>query len=105
MDIKKFNFPEIQGLDIAFSTVKTDKQLLSEAISRGFYCGTTKYNDLFSKLFFTGGKLNFKDDIDPDFKKRATNYLRAIMASFEPRHEEKEAISALLLSELVECEK
>ena len=81
----------------------TDKKLLAEAKERGFYDSNTPYNDLFSKLFFSGGKLNFKKDLDEAFKSKAVPYLKAFMGSFEPRHEEKEAISAMLLSELVEA--
>jgi len=81
----------------------TDKALLEEAERRGFsICSNTPYNDLFSNLFFKGGKLNFKKNLDPDFKAAAVPYLKAFMGSFEPKHEHKEAICALLLSELVD---
>jgi hypothetical protein len=96
MDITKYNFPE------ADFSLPTDKKLLAEAKARGFYCGNTKYNALFSALFFSGGKLTLKDDVDPEFKAKALPYLKDFMGSFMPKHEEKEAISALLLSELVE---
>ena len=96
MDLKKFNFPKPDWC------LRTEPELLKEAKSRGFYNGHTKYNKLFSDLFFSGGKLNLKKDIDKDFKEKALPYLKDFMGSFEPSHEEKEAISALLLSELVE---
>lgn len=101
MNIKNFDFPTLNGLDVAFSTVKTDPSLLKEAKERGFYRGNTKYNDLFGKLFYSGGKLDFKKDLPETFKTIAFTYLKAFMNSFEPKHEEKEAICALLLSELV----
>ena len=82
----------------------TDKALLAEAKERGFYNGNTAYNNLFSELFFNGGKVTFRDDVDEDFKAKAWPYLKSFMMSFRPRHEEKEAISALLLSEMVEAE-
>jgi len=102
MDIKQYEFPELTGIDIALSTIKTDRDLLEEAKERGFYNGHTPYNDLFSSLFFNGGKINFKKNLDKEFKAKALPYLKAFMASFEPAHEDKEAICALLLSELVE---
>ena len=101
MDIKKFKFPEISDLDIAFSNVRTDKELLAEAKRRGFYGGHTKYNTLFAELFYRGGKINFKKGLDEGFRVKATRYLKAFIGSFEPKHEEKEAVAALLLSELV----
>jgi len=102
MDLKKFKFPEIKDIGVAFSVQRTIPKLLVEAKNRGFYNGHTPYNALFSALFFSGGKLDFKKDLPEDFKKTATMYLRAFMGSFEPRHEDKEAICAMLLSELVE---
>ncbi len=102
MDIKTFKFPELSKIDLFGSTTKTNSKLLAEAKERGFYCGHTPYNDLFSKLFFNGGKLKFKKNLGADFKAKALPYLKSFMGSFEPKHEEKEAICALLLSELVE---
>ena len=46
--------------------LKTDKFLLDVAKHKGFYNGRTKYNDLFSKLFYSGGKLNYKKDLAED---------------------------------------
>lgn len=97
MELKSFKFPEPS------MCLRTDKKLLSEARKRGFYNGSTKHNDLFSTLFFSGGKLNFKPDLPDDFRKTGTAYLKALMMSFEPKHEEKEAVCALLLSELVDA--
>lgn len=102
MDIKKFTFPKMDKLDVVFSTQRTIPELLEEARERGFYNGHTPYNDLFSTLFFSGGKLNFKKDLPEDFKTSAIPYLKAFMGSFEPKHEEKEAICTMLLSELVD---
>ncbi len=96
MNLKSYKFGEI-----SFS-IPTDPVLLKEAKKRGFYDGDTKYNKLFSSLFFNGGKINFKENLDPDFKKNALPYLRSFMGSFAPKHEEKEAISAMLLSEMVD---
>lgn len=102
MDLKTFKFPTVTGLDIAFSTQRTIPDLLAEAKERGFYNGHTPYNNLFSELFFAGGKLNFKKDLPEEFRRAAMLYMKSFMGSFEPKHEEKEAICAMLLSELVE---
>jgi len=104
MNVKKFKFPEVSDADLAFGIQETNAQLLAEAKKRGFYNGKTKYNDLFSQMFFTGGKLNFKENLDERFKNKAVPYLKGFMRSFAPKHEEKEAICAMLLSELVDCE-
>lgn len=98
MDLLTYEFEEPSY------SLRTDRALLEEAKSRGFYCSNTSYNRLFSKLFFKGGSLKFKKDLDGDFKNRAIPYLKAFMSSWMPKHEEKEAISALILSELVDIE-
>jgi len=100
MNLQDYNFPEITDLDLAFPSIKTDDFLLELAKEKGFYNGNTPYNRLFSELFFKGGKLNFKASASEEFIKKAVPYLKAFMGSFEPQHEEKEAICALILSEL-----
>lgn len=104
MDLKEFKFPQVSGVDMAFPTFGTIPELLKEAKERGFYNGSTPYNALFSGLFFNGGKIKFKENLDEDFKKRAWSYCRSFMGSWEPKHEEKEAICAMLMSELLETE-
>lgn len=102
IDLQNFKFPEVTGTDLIFSVTKTNPKLLEEAKRRNFYGGHTPYNKLFSDLFFNGGKVVFKKDIDPDFKKNAWLYCRSLMSSWEPKHEEKEAVCAMLMSELLE---
>lgn len=102
MNLQEFKFPKIDGIDLMFSTQRTIPELLVEATARKFYKGDTPYNRLFSKLFFNGGKVEFKKDLPGDFKINAWSYCRAFMGSFEPKHEEKEAICAMLMSELLE---
>jgi hypothetical protein len=103
-DLAKFQFPEVSDVDIVFSTFDTIPELLREAEARGFAYTSGPYNELFSKLIFRGGKVKFKDGLDEDFKTRAWLYCRALMASWTPRHEHKEAVCAMLLSELAEPE-
>lgn len=98
----RLNVPEVTDVQIAFSTLKTDKKLLSIARERGFYDSNTIYNTLFSQLFFRGGSIVIRDGVDKEYAGKILRYLKAFMRSFEPKHEEKEAISALLLSEIAE---
>ena len=102
MDLKEFDFPDLDDVAIAFSTLRTDPKLLAEARDRGFYSGHTKWNKMFSDLFSSGGQLKIKKDLPVEFKTKALKYLKAFMGSFAPKHEEKEAICALLLSEICE---
>lgn len=98
-----FNFkmiPEVKDVDIAFSVVRTNTELLLEARTKGFYNGHTKFNDMFSNLFFSGGVIAVKPSISAEDKTRALRYYKALAGSFEPKHEEKEAVCALILSVL-----
>lgn len=90
--------PEIKDVDLAFSTQKTNKKLLSLAKESGFYNGNTKYNDMFSSLFFRGGKINCNKKLDEESKVKLLRYFKALASSFDPKHEEKEAVCALILS-------
>jgi hypothetical protein len=73
------------------------KELVRE---KGFYSGSTKYNDMFSSLFFSGGKIEVKKTVSDQDKEKGLRYFKALASSFSPKHEEKEAICALILSEL-----
>jgi len=96
MDIKKFKFPEPN------MALPADPVLLQEAIDRGFYGGHTYWNTLFSDIFFKGGSIVKNPDISLEFYNEAYGYLRAFMGTWECKHEEKEAISALILSEIID---
>ena len=102
MDLKTYEYPEISEVGLIFSTEKVPNDLLEEAKKRGFYDGNTPYNKLFSQLFFDGGHLLFKKDLDDNLKSKAWPYCRAIMASWEPKHKVKEAVCAMLMSEILE---
>ena len=94
MNILKFDFSKVS------IGMPTNLDLLKEAKKRGFYNGRTPYNKMFNDLFFGGGKVGFKDGVDEEFIKNVIPYLKAFMGSFSPKHEEKEAICALILSEI-----
>lgn len=102
MDLKTFNFPDLN--DTA-AVRRAAAELLIEARERGFDGGYTEYNDLFSSLFFSGGKIEFQKKLDEDFKNRAWTFCRGYMGSWDPKHEHKEAVCALLMSELLVAKK
>ena len=104
LDLTKFKFPSVDKADMAFPTFGTIKELLEEAKLRGFYNGNTPYNKLFSNIFFSGGKVKFKPELNEEFKTSAWAYCHSFMGSWSPKHEEKEAICAMIMSELLESE-
>lgn len=104
LDLKTFDFPRVTGVDIVFPTFDTIPELLQEAKTRGFDKSGNPYCELFRQLFYTGGKVKFKEGIDEEFKNGAWAYLNVLIGSYAPRHEDKESVCAMLLSELVEPE-
>ncbi len=89
--------PEVSGLGFAFGDIKHMPKY--DEIPKEFKDRRTKWNDLFSKLFFNGAEkleLKPKDGVDKDAAFRA---IKTIMASWEPKHEHKEAACAYLFSE------
>ena len=102
MDILYYMYPKVGGLELSFSTFDTPKVLVEEAIKRGFYGGNTKANDLFSKWFFSGletGEIAPREDGDKVKINKALLFARALMGSFTPSQENKEAVCALIFSE------
>lgn len=97
---KQFQFPTVTDAQMAIGHGDTNQTLLKEAQARGFDKSSNPYNQLFNTLFFKGGRLNFKNDLDQKYKNKVLRYLTAYMRSFSPRHEHKEAVCALLLSEV-----
>lgn len=102
MDLRQFKFPTITGMDLAFPTLDTDRRLLDEAKARGFYKGNTVFNRLFFDLFYGPGRLICKPGIPDEFRNAALAYLSAYMGSFAPKYSDREAVCALILSELCE---
>lgn len=101
MNLKDFDFPKAPGADMAFPTFNTIPELLEEAKDRGFLHGNTPYNKLFSSLFYTGGKIKFKKKVDKELQEKAWPYCKSLMGSWAPKHEHKEAVCAMIMSELL----
>ena len=78
MDLKTFKFPDVTVADAAFPTFDTIPELLKEAISRGFHRNYNPYNELFSELFFNGGTVQFKPDVDPEYQNRVNEQFNKI---------------------------
>lgn len=74
-------------------------------IPEEFQKGKTKWNELFNHWFYRGAKdINFtmKDNRPTEDFKKVVRVLQAIMSSFEPKHEHKEAGVAYLMSQWFE---
>lgn len=101
--MKKWKPVDVQKKDLAFGG--DIKKLLPsmEEIPKEFKNGRGKWNDFFNRWNFTGlpktTQVFPKDGIETS---KALAHVRAVMASWEPKHEHKEAGCAFLLSEFFE---
>ncbi len=98
MEFKDFEFPEVEP-DLM---VDTNPELLEMAKAKGFFYGRTKYNQMFSDIYYRNREHQVKLSLGVEFTTRAINYFNALKRSWLPAHEDKEAVCALILSELVE---
>lgn len=95
MDLSTYNFPEIKGIDFAFSTKDTTPELVEEAKKRNPQKGIEKFN----QIFYTGGEIMLKDDVNGTWKEKAIRYAIALMRSYTPNHNDKEIVCAMLFEE------
>jgi len=103
-----FPFIEVSDVDAIFGfSNKQNFYAALKACPNEFFNKDTKYNQLFSKMFFEGltkeefANLKFRSS-DRDTKRIRGRYLKSIMTSFELKHEDKEAVCAWLLSMIIE---
>jgi hypothetical protein len=94
---------QVTNMDIAFGGSMSKLLPAWKDIPYEFKRGHTKWNRIVSKWFFSGlpKETRFvpKDGIDTNAAKA---HLRAILVSFEPKHEHKESSAAYLLSKWFE---
>ncbi|MBD8556332.1 hypothetical protein IFT84_17630 [Rhizobium sp. CFBP 8762] len=99
LSLGSHQFPSFDGLAAAFGADIRDYPA-RDIIPDDFYRGRTPYNAVVSALFFRGGSLEsfglkFKAEIDQG---QAMTAIRALLCSFAPKHEIKEATVAWALS-------
>lgn len=88
---------EVKDVDLAFGGDM--KELIPKDIPKEFY-KDTKFSKVFITWFYKGlspdSEFYAKEGVDPG---KALRHLKAIMHSYGPKHEEKEAAVTYLLSE------
>ena len=90
---------EVDAVSAAFSTTVAHLMPAYLDIPEEFRLGHTKWNRMFSDWFFMGAT-NIKYTPKPGVESgKAMRHIKAIMGSFEPKHEHKEAAVAYLLSQ------
>ena len=87
---------EVTDLDMAFGTTK---YLPNYSDVPDDFKGRNKWTDLFDHIFYKGSEgitVGLKDGVDGN---KAFRWIRAHMASFEPKHEHKTAGVAFKMSQ------
>ncbi len=95
MNLENYNFPEVTQVDLAFSTLNVTKELLQEAQLRN----PKKGMDKFDEIFYSGGRIKFKKDVEGTWKEKAFMYAKALMSSYEPKHEHKQLVVGMIFEE------
>lgn len=93
---------KVTDVDIAFGGNINKLLPLMEDIPEEFRKGHSKWNKVVRDWFFNGLKNSQwipKEEIDPN---DAIRHVQAVMGSFQPKHEHKEAGCAFLLSQFFE---
>jgi hypothetical protein len=104
MQLGKHKFREFDGVDAAFGANHSDYPKMGD-IPLEHRSGESKGCEVFSSLFFSGGKLadhglRLKDGVD---QSKFYTTLRSLMTSFAPPHELKEATCGWLIQEYAEA--
>ena len=101
LDLKAYPWPKVTGADIAFPTFNTDPKLLAEATRRGYDDYPEKPGvKMFTTLFYSGGRILYREDVPKEHLENVRAYLRSFMGSWAPKHEHKTAICGMLLDEI-----
>ncbi len=97
--MNSFDVPhETSMLDVSFGGNVATLLPSMEDIPDEFKGGSTPQNKMFNEWFFKGlqvSALTVKEGIN---KARALDHLKAVMVSYDPKHEHKEAGVAYLMS-------
>lgn len=90
---------EVTDAEVVFGGRMEELMPPFETIPKKFQCCQTKWNQIVSRWFFEGlpNSTEFTPQKGIDVEK-AVRHLRAILRSFEPKHEHKEAGCAYLMS-------
>ena len=101
LDLRAYPWPKVTGLDVVFPTANTDQKLLAEARRRGYEGYPEKPGiKMFNKLFYSGGRIKYREDVPEEHVKNVYAYLRSFMGSWAPKHEHKKVVCAMLLDEI-----
>lgn len=97
MDLSKYEWPEVKKVDMIFPTFDCPKELIEEAEKRNLSKGRNKFNE----MFYSGGTYVLQKDVKGTWKEKAFLWCRAMIGSWAPKHEHKEAVAAMIFEEVL----
>lgn len=93
----RFPFVEVSQMDTMFGGIPNMREVIA-AVPAEFNRYNNPWCEAASSLFFHGGEVKVTKAANPEQAAAMLRYLKTWMGSFEPRHEEKEAVCGWLLS-------
>jgi hypothetical protein len=93
--MNKLDFPNVDAAGMVFCGYP--REWFDDVMKRENPVDYQKWADLMESLFFSGGTLPINEQLDKDYVSRGIRILKAVMGSFEPKHEHKEKVCALIL--------
>jgi len=100
---KRLEFPEIGDAAMAFGDYPPT--WFDEALNKVEKEDPVeqKWKDMMEQLFFSGGRVEWNEQLPADYLLRGIKMFKAVIGSFTPKHEHKETVAAHILRSL--CEK
>jgi len=98
MEEWRLTFPEVDGPSMVFGGYPRD--WFDSVMKIEEKPEDQKWNDMMESLFFGGGKVPVNEALPEDYRKNGLRMLRAVMGSFDPKHEHKEKVCGLILKSL-----
>jgi len=94
--MERLEFPEVNDSDMVFGGYP--REWFDSVMKREKPADFQKWADLMESLFFSGGSLPVNHSLDKEYVNKGIRILKAIMGSFEPKHEHKEQVCAQILA-------
>lgn len=94
------DFPVVQDVDVAFNHYPDE--WFKKILNQGAPLLLQKEIMMANKIFFHGGKLPLREDLDKDYVIRGVRMFKAVVGSYAPKHEHKEIVCAMILKNICE---
>jgi hypothetical protein len=98
MEKGRLEFPNVTGADIAFGGY--DKAWFKKTLAIEELPEDKEFEGMATQLFFSGGSVAINKDLPEEYVSKGLRILKAVLGSFEPKHEHKEKVCGLILKSI-----